>query len=247
MNQQRIIQKLDELLRKNDYSSAKNHLEYWHSEAEAVGDRSCVLLLKNELMGLCRKIGEGESALRYAEGALELIDKMNIESNVGAATTYLNCATVYKAFGKAEESIPLFEKAKMIYEQNLPFNDERLGGLYNNMALAFVDLNKFDEANDFYLKAIKVMGLSENKETEQAITYLNMATAAETQYGLEDAQDIITACCEKAMELLDFGKNRTDGDYAFACEKCASVFDYYGYFLYKNELSDRYRRIYERS
>lgn len=247
MDQQRILEKLDGFLRKNDYSSAKKHLEYWHSEAEMLGDNNCALLLKNELMGLCRKLGEGDKAISYAESAIELIKKMNIEFNVGAATTYLNSATVFKAFGKADESLPLFEKAKKIYEQNLPLNDERLGGLYNNMALAYVDLKMFDEADELYKKAVIVMQGIDGKETEQAITYLNMASAAEVRYGLENAQNIIADYCEKAMALLETGKNRTDGDYAFACEKCSSVFDYYGYFIYNRELTERCRRIYEGS
>ena len=87
----------------------------------------------------------------------------------------------------------------------------------------------------------------DGKEPEQAITYLNMASAAEVQFGLEDAQELIIQHTEKAMELLDSCKDRADGDYAFACEKCATVFGYYGYFHYAEELAQRSRRIYERS
>ena len=36
-----------------------------------------------------------------------------------------------------------------------------------------------------------------------------------------------------------------DGYYAFVCEKCASVFGYYGRFVYEGELLERARRIYE--
>lgn len=241
----RVLEKLDEYLGRNDYSGAKRHLLYWLAEAEAIADGKGILLISNELMGLCRKLGEGEQAVGYAEGALLQIEKMGIENNIGAATTYLNSATVYKAFDRAEDAVPLFEKARAVYEKNLSPDDERLGGLYNNMALAFVDLGRFEEADELYKKAIGVMKLNENAEPEQAITYLNMASAAETRYGLEGAQDIISACAQKAMELLDSCKDRTDGDYAFACEKCATVFEYYGYFLYKKELNERSRRIYE--
>lgn len=243
----RVLEKLDEYFRKNDYAGAKRHLLYWLSEAEAMNDAKNILLLNNELMGLCRKLGEGDRALGFAQSALEQIQKMNIEGNVGAATTYLNCATVYKAFERAQDAIPLFEKARKIYEMNLPPHDERLGGLYNNMALALVDLERFDEADALYEKAIEVMQVNENAQPEQAITYLNMATAAEMQYGLEGAQDTISDCAEKAIQLLDLCKDRADADYAFVCEKCASVFGYYGYFHYKNELAQRCRRIYERS
>lgn len=241
----RVLEKLDEYFGRNDYSGAKRHLLYWLAEAEAIADGKGILLISNELMGLCRKLGEGGQAVGYAEGALLQIEKMGIENNIGAATTYLNSATVYKAFDRAEDAVPLFEKARAVYEKNLSPDDERLGGLYNNMALAFVDLGRFEEADELYKKAIGVMKLNENVEPEQAITYLNMASAAETRYGLEGAQDIISACAQKAMELLDSCKDRTDGDYAFACEKCATVFEYYGYFLYKKELNERSRRIYE--
>lgn len=244
---QRVIQKLDELLSRNDYSSAKAHLLYWLKEANGIGDLKNALLLNNELMGLCRKLLQKEEALSFAENALGLVNKLGIEENVGAATTYLNCATVYKAFEMADRSMPLFEKAKGIYEKNLSANDERLGGLYNNMALALVDLKRFDEADEFYKKAVEVMRKNEGKEPEQAITYLNMASAAEAQFGLEDGEKVISACVQKAMELLDSCQNQADGNYAFVCEKCATVFGYYGYFAYQNELKKRYERIYERS
>ena len=239
----RIIEKLDELLRKNDYASAKKHLLYWLEEAK--GDDKATLLITNELMGLTRKLGEGGEAVGFAESALSLVEKMGIQKNLGAATTYLNSATVYKAFSRAEESIPLFKKAQEIYETSLPENDARLGGLYNNMGLSLVDLKRFDEANFYYKKAIEVMANTEGKEPEQAITYLNLATSAEMQFGLEGGEDIIAQNVEKAIELLDVGKDRVDGDYAFVCEKCATVFEYYGYFFYKNRLVERYRRIYE--
>ena len=40
---------------------------------------------------------------------------------------------------------------------------------------------------------------------------------------------------------------KRDGYYAFVCEKCASVFGYYGRFFYDGELRARARGIYERS
>ena len=48
----------------------------------------------------------------------------------------------------------------------------------------------------------------------------------------------------RAERLLEEYRTR-DGYYAFVCEKCATVFDYYGRFFYANELKARARRIYE--
>lgn len=243
----RVLDKLDLLLKSNDYSGAKRLLEYWLSEAVYTGDGQGVLLMQNELMGLSRKMGEKEQALKYAHDALSQVEKMGIPHNVGAATTYLNSATVYKAFGMAEEAIGLFNRARTIYERDLSPTDDRLAGLYNNMGLALVDLREFRPAEELYRKAIAVLEGLSGKEPEQAITYLNMATAKETELGLSEAQPMIAELLKKATALLDIGKNRTDGNYAFVCEKCMTVFGYYGYDAYAAELKERYRRIYERA
>lgn len=241
----RVLDKLDSLLRGNDYAAAKRLLQYWLSEAEYSGDGQGALLMNNELMGLCRKLKEKENAIKYAADALCLVNKLNIEDNVGAATTYLNSATVYKAFGMAKEAIPLFEKAKAIYERDLDFNDDRLAGLYNNMALALVDVGQFIKAGEFYEKALSVLENVPDKEPEQAITYLNMATAEETEKGFIEAKAAIEELIKKAMAAMEIGKERKDGNYAFVCEKCATVFGYYGYEEYARQLMERCRRIYE--
>ncbi len=244
---ERILAKLDEYLSKDDYSAAERHLLYWLDEANNGRDIRGCLLIRNEMMGLYRKLGRKDKALECAEAALEIIEAERLFDNIGAATTYLNCATVYKAFGMAEKSIPLFEKAKNIYESNLAENDERFGGLYNNMALAYVDLNEFSKANEFYRKALEVMKSIDGGEPEQAITYLNMANAAEAEFGLENAESTITEYLEKAIELLDGSISETDGNYAFVCQKCSSVFGYYGYFFYQKDLERRAKKIYERA
>ena len=241
----RVLGKLDSLLKSNNYTEAKRLLQYWLSEAQQTGDNQGILLMQNELMGLCRKLGEREQALQYAQDALDQVGKMNIDNTVGAATTYLNSATVCKAFGKPQDSINLFNMAKSIYERDLNPNDERLGGLYNNMGLTLVDLEHFREAEELYQKAIAVMSSLPQKEPEQAITYLNMASAAEMEYGKAGAQEKIERLAQKAIDCMEIGKDRTDGNYAFVCEKCASVFGYYGYEDYALQLKERCRRIYE--
>lgn len=241
---ERILSKLDEYLNKNDYSAAERHLVYWLSEAENGCDAKTELLVRNELMGLYRKLGREKEALDSVSAALDKIESLGIAHQVGAATTFLNCATVYKAFGKAKESIQLFERARKVYESELEGTDSRLGGLYNNMALSLVDLERFSEANELYKKAVSVMKQSPNGNLEVAITYLNMASAAEAELGMLDADMTIQSYLDEAEKLIENHPKR-DGYYAFVCEKCASVFGYYGRFIYENELKERARRIYE--
>ena len=241
----RILAKLDSYLHENDYAAAERHLLYWLSEAEEAHEFQTRLTLQNELMGLYRKLGREQNALACAEDSLSLIRDLGIGEQVGAATTLLNAATVYKAFGKPELALPLFEQAKAIYERELTPTDSRLGGLYNNMGLALVDLQRFSEARALYQAAISVMKQVENGDLEVAITELNLASAAEGELGLLEADELIQGYLDTAAARLE---NHTpqDGYYAFVCEKCASVFGYYGRFLYEKELTERARRIYER-
>ena len=244
---ERVLSKLDSYFAKNDYIGAQRHLEYWLGEALSLQDHRSELTLCNELIGLSRKIGNKEQTFYYTERALGVLKSLDIENSVGAATTYINVATAYKAFGEAENALPLFEKASQIYQNELDENDSRLGGLYNNFALALVDCGDFDAAYEKYKKAISVMKNIENGELEQAITYLNIASAYELEKGLLEADEDISGCLEKATELLDQHRTSNDGYYAFVCEKCASVFGYYGHFIYEKELLERAQKIYERS
>lgn len=243
---ERVLDKLDEHFGRNDYDSAEKHLLYWLGEARMIDDKRSSLLFLNELAGLYRKLSKEKKAIETVSALLDSIYKMGIENNVGAGTTYINCATVYKAFDKAEEALPLFEKAKEVYEKNLPSDDKRFGGLYNNMALALVDLERFSEAYELYEKAISVMANADDGDLEVAITYLNIASAKEAELGAEESEAQIRDYVEKAMEIFDEHENR-DGYYAFVCDKCASVFGYFGYFIYEKELEKRAREIYERS
>lgn len=242
----RVLTKLDEFLNKNDYNGAERHLLYWREEASLTDDKRTMLLLQNELCGLYRKLGREADALAAVEKVLALVTDMGIETNVGAGTTYVNAATVLKAFGKAEDALPLFEKALAVYQAELPETDKRFGGLYNNMALACVDLRKFQKAFDLYERAISVMSRAEDGMLEVAITYLNIATLKEAELGLENAQEAIEDNLQKAAAILDEYDSR-NGYYAFVCEKCASVFGYYGHFAYAKELKERAAEIYERS
>ena len=246
MNIESILSTLDSYLHKNDYASAREYLLECLENATAQGDSRAEILILNELMGLYRKIGEGENALRCVSKALEKINDIGAVEQIGSATTYLNCATVYKAFGEPEKALSLYRRAQGIYEKNLSSTDSRLGGLYNNMALALVDLKAFEDALTLYEKAISIMLCNENGKPEAAITYLNKANALEAQQGLENACAEIDLCLDKAEELFEAHTNR-DGNYAFVCEKCAPTFLYYGRFGYSEELAQRSRRIYEGS
>lgn len=243
----RAIEKLDEHLARNDYSAAEKHLLFWIDEARFNADERGLLALYNELMGLYRKTDKREQAVEHAEKSLDLVEKLGLsESSVGG-TTFVNAATVYKAFSMPEKAITLYRKALEIYKTSLPENDSRLGGLFNNMGLAYADLAMFDDAEDCYKKALSVMRSVESGELEQAITYLNMADLENSMLGTLEAEAVISKYVEKAIELLDTEILPRNGYYAFVLEKCVPTIRYYGYFLDADRFEKTYKGIYERA
>ena len=56
----RMLKKLDEYFSRNDYESAERHLKFWLTEAQFGHDKEGELLIRNEQMGLFRKIGKKE-------------------------------------------------------------------------------------------------------------------------------------------------------------------------------------------
>lgn len=243
----RIIRKLDGHLSRNDYQGAEQHLNYWVGEAKQLNDSRGLVTLYNELLGLYRKTGKEDRALQCISDALSCVDTLGLSDSVSGATVLLNCATVYTAFHMAAKGLPLFEKAKEIYERELDPSDERLAGLYNNMAIACSAEDNFREAVSLYEKALSVLAAHPHSKPEQAITMLNLADAAESAYGAEDSAERIEEYLARAQELLNAQDVPHDGHYAFVCEKCAPVFDYYGFFAFAKELSGRAKEIYERS
>ena len=180
--QQRVVEKLDEYMSRRDYAGAERHLRYWLDEARALGDARGELMLRNELVGHYRKVGDRAQALLHADEALRLLAELDMESSISAGTTYTNVATACSAFGEDERALGLFRKAAALYRGSAHTQPRLLGGLYNNMALACTALRRFDEADELYAQALAVMETVENGELEQAITYLNMADAAVARY-----------------------------------------------------------------
>lgn len=236
----RILDKLDSYLNKEDYSAADRHLRYWLAEADALGDSRGAFAVLNEMIGLYRKCGMETEGLSACEQTLLKVTEMGIEDTVGAATAYINAATAYKSFNRNDLALPLYEKARVIYERDLE-QDVRLAGLCNNMALALAEDGQYEEALRLYEKALKILEAFPESEPEQAVTYLNMADLIQLQTGQEEEEEKTAPLLDRAEELLHaaWESGKRDGNYAFVAGKCAPVFRYYGRFMTAGELEKR--------
>ena len=99
------------------------------------------------------------------------------------------------------------------------------------------------EAEALFRRALKVMEKQEHGEPEQAITWLNMADNAEAGMDAEAAEKRIGEYLERAEELLKTPGVPRDAHLKFVYEKCAPVFEHYGYFVVERELMEEAERI----
>lgn len=240
----RVIDKLDEYMARRDYAGAERHLLYWLEEARQGGDLRGALMVTGELVGHYRKTGQRDRALERGEQALALVEALDFDGTLSAATAYVNYATALSAFGLQERAVALFERARSIYEQSAATRPELLGGLYNNMGLACAALGRFDEAGALYDRAMARMLALPQGALEAAITCLNRANLVEARDGLEAGEAEIFALAEQAVKLLDDPALTHDGHYAFVCEKCAPTLDYYGWFADAARFREEAERIY---
>ena len=234
----RIMEKADDLVARNDMKGAERFYKYWLDSAKAFRDIRGAFFIHNELIGLYRKTGDEEKALKEIAEAFSLTEDERIgKASTGAATLCLNAATAYKAFDHSDKALPLFERAQNIYERDLTPGDEKLGGLYNNMALALADLEEWDRAEEYFFKAIDIMKQVKDGELDAAISYLNLADIQ------PEDDPAIEKYLDEAERLLNTETLPRNSYYAFVADRCAPVFEGYGRKAYADELIRRKEAI----
>ena len=223
---QRVIEKLDRLFDSRDLIGAGRLLDYWRKEAVSLQDFEGELSLVNEQLGYFRRTNESVKAEEAVTRALFLIDRLGTGDTVSAATVFLNAATTLKAFGKAADALPLYERCERIYIDRLPKDDALFGGFYNNYGLALADLCRLEEAEQVYRKALAIMLARPDGKPEAAITYLNLAYLYAAWIGRPTAD--VEQCLSSAEALLFDDTIPKNGHFAFVLSKCAPSFREFG-------------------
>ena len=239
INVPKLLEELDSIYASENLEKAEELLESTIQKARKIEDWSAELSILSEMMGFYRRNNKADKGLGSVYDGLDLIKAHGLENSVSGATVMLNAATTLKAFGKAADGIPVFKAAESTFTNKLDPNDYRFAGLYNNMALSFVDIDDIKSAEECYSKALSILGTCKNGECEMAVTYCNMAY----MYHKANPEDErINAVMEKAEQCLESPNLVKDGYYAFTASKCYSAFDFFGFFLY----ADKLKRISEK-
>lgn len=235
-----FIKELDSLFAKEDLQGAEACAVKWLDLAREYGDKPGELIVLNEMTGFYRQTKNEEKGLAAVNEAFALLDSFDFDKKT-AATIYLNGATTMKAFGKSAEAMKFYEKSHGLFLEILDKNDPLFAGFYNNKALALQDLKRYSEAEEYFLKAIKITESNQKNELETAISLVNLA---HLYYEIDSGDERINGLMDKALDILDCPDYYGYEKYAFTCRKCAPSFGFFGFFLAEKKLNERADRIY---
>jgi len=245
--QQRISARLDELMGKKEYGEAEMMLKNWVNEAEAYNDRQGLFFVLNEMMGYYRKVGKKAEGYAAVERALGMLTELEYTDTVSGATALTNAGTVYTSFEDYESALPLFRRAKEIYEAHPQDNEYKLAGLYNNLATSLTAVGEYEQADALYGKALGLLEKVADSKLEMAMIWLNRLDILLGREGDGLDEKKTDPYLEMAKKYLDSEDLERDSYYAFMADKCVGVYDYFGWFLYAQELRERIREIDERA
>ncbi len=176
---------INEILKKSDQLFISDHPEdgaaYLEQCLEDVysGEKMCTIKLPilNELMGYYRSISQLDTAWKYALEAEKIIEEYGLESNIASVTTDLNIANLYRASGEVEQALNIYKKVEGIYQTEGLTNDRRVGGVYNNMSVAYMELRDLESAVKYGEKAIEAIKNLPGSADERITIYGNLAGA----------------------------------------------------------------------
>ena len=185
MNIHSILTTYDAMFGKYALSDIEAYLYDNIEKAKAQSETGILFTLLNEMIGFCRDTTQKDKALKYCTELLQLLDEMKLQGSIEYATSLLNIANAYRAFGLLEESLNLFGRVEQIYKQSLDVKDFGYANLYNNWGLAYQEIEDYEKAKEVLLKALAVVDSYEEAVIPQATTRTNLA-ATLLQLGTEE-------------------------------------------------------------
>lgn len=185
--------------------------------AMSENDSAAVLSLVSELVGFYRDSGESRKCAAYADSLLKLCESFGISGTVPHATALLNAANAFRAVGDHKRSAECFDQCFRIYSENLPPDDMRISGYYNNLSLLFQETGDFESSCDALKKALAIA--EKNHADIEAATACANLSASLLNCGKTDEAE---KYADRSLEL--FGSASPDGnDFHFSAALAAKA------------------------
>jgi tetratricopeptide (TPR) repeat protein len=101
--------------------------------------------------------GQMAEVLPMAEEALEIARKSSGDSSVDAAQMYANVAEVHRVSGRIDRALPLYRKARFIYEKELGETDARVASILSQEGLILLEEGKLTLAGRALERAVDLL------------------------------------------------------------------------------------------
>lgn len=200
MNLEKILAQYDAMFGKNSLEEIENYLVKSIAEAKEKAELGIVITLLNEIIGFCRDTTQKEKALHYCEELQQVLKMMKLEGRIDYATSLLNVANAYRAFGLFEESLHLYHIVEDTYKKQVAPNDFMYASLYNNWSLLYQEMEDYSGARDMLLKALAIADSYEEAVIPQATTRANLA-ATLLQIGTDEAYEQAIKYLKEALAV----------------------------------------------
>ena len=200
MNIEQILAQYDAMFGKNTLEEIEAYLADTISRAKEQAEMGIVITLLNEIIGFCRDTTQKEKALMYCEELQQILKLMKLEGRIDYATSLLNVANAYRAFGLFEESLRLYEIVEEAYKKQVAPTDFMYASLYNNWSLLYQEMQEYESARDMLLKALVIADSYEDAVIPQATTRANLA-ATLLQIGTDEAYEQAIQYLKEALEV----------------------------------------------
>ncbi len=214
---QNLTEKIDELFAQNRGQEAEMLLKSCLKDALLTGNLQEAVPIINELIGYCRETSQVEKSYEYAELVLLVMNQMKLQGTIPYATTLLNIANAYRAGGRLEDSLNMYEHVQEIYRQQLGEGDMLVASLHNNMSLLYQEMGRFDLARGALLKALAIVEKKPDAVFEVAVTYANLATT-DLNLGMDEEAE---KCFTESIRLFE-ENNIKDTHYCAALSALAT-------------------------
>ena len=200
MNLDKILAQYDAMFGKNSLEEIEKFLVDTIAKAKEQSEMGIVISLLNEIIGFCRDTTQKEKALRYCEELQDVLKMMRLEGRIDYATSLLNVANAYRAFGLFEESLHLYRVVEETYKKQIAPNDFMYASLYNNWSLLYQEMEDYESARDMLLKALVIADSYEDAVIPQATTRANLA-ATLLQIGTDEAYEQAIQYLKEALAV----------------------------------------------
>lgn len=200
MNLEKILAQYDAMFGTYSLNEIEKYLADTIAEAKEKTEMGILVTLLNEIIGFCRDTTQKEKALNYCDELQKVLKEMQLEGRIDYATSLLNVANAYRAFGLFEESLHLYEIVENTYKGQVDSKDFMYASLYNNWSLLYQEMQEYESAKDMLLKALVIADSYENAVIPQATTRANLA-ATLLQIGTEEAYQEAVRYLKEALAV----------------------------------------------